>query len=53
MKMKDTFGDQSKRICEYYACCPNLKEIYEDETGCQLFCKVCGASLWAEIEEGE
>ncbi len=51
--MKNTFGDQSKRTCKYYACCPNLKEIYEDETGAQLFCEVCDAAQWVDNEQDE
>lgn len=47
----DRFGDKDKRICKYYTLCYDLKEEWEDERGCQLFCVICNASAWVPISE--
>jgi hypothetical protein len=49
-RLQETMGDPRKRTCRYYGTCDNLKELWEDETGTQLSCAVCGAAVWAGIE---
>lgn len=46
--LPDRRGDSVKRTCKYYAACPDFKDAWEDERGCQMECKICGATLWVD-----
>lgn len=46
-----SFGDKSKRTCQFYATCKELKEIWDDERGTQLECDICGAAVFAQTDD--
>ena len=47
-QLPGSFGDQTKRTCEFYGSCDNWVDLWEDETGTQMQCPVCGAAVFAE-----
>jgi hypothetical protein len=53
---RESFGDRLKRRCDFYACCSELMETWEDERGAQLECSVCGAAVFASndlLDDGD
>lgn len=41
-------GDKSRRTCAQYAVCPQMVQEWEDETGAQFYCQVCGAAIFID-----